>query len=103
MARHTTAAIYGRDRDGKYHKCDLRGVYPRNDTTFVLRYEAERDRSVWEKLPAGTDYSAARRMALEKELALSAVKLPGAKAPASKPAPVPGRTGCPRSLDTFLL
>jgi integrase len=102
MARHTTVAIYRRDRDGKYHKCDLRGVYPRNDTTFVLRYEAERDRRVWEKLPAGTDYSAARRMALEKELALSAVKLPGAKAPASKPAPVPGRTRIKEAIDAYI-
>ena len=44
MARHGRVSVYRRDSNGKYHFCDPRGNYSR-DTTFVLRYEAERAKS----------------------------------------------------------
>jgi hypothetical protein len=44
-------------------------IRPVLGTTFVLRYELKGRRG-WEKLLAGIDYAAAKRMALEKELAL---------------------------------
>jgi hypothetical protein len=100
MARHTTAAVYRRDRDGKYHKCDPRGVYPRNDTTFVLRYEAERGRRVWETLLAGTDHVTVRRAALEKEFALTGTPSLS-KAPA-KPKAVPGFTRIRDAPDAYI-
>ena len=60
MARHGKVSVYKRDSKGRYHFCDPRGVYSR-DATFVLRYEAERGRRVWETLPPGTDHTAAGR------------------------------------------
>lgn len=59
MARHGVS-VYRRDSDGKYHFCDPRGNYSR-DTTFVLRYEADKGHRVWETLPAGIDHTTARR------------------------------------------
>jgi integrase len=102
MARIGKVSLYHRDNKG-YHLCDPRGVYPRGDTTFVLRYEAERGRRVWEKLPAGTDYAAARRMALEKELALHAppTGFPGSTRK-EKPAPTPGRTKIRDAADAYI-
>lgn len=67
MARHGVS-VYRRDSDGKYHFCDPRGNYSR-DTTFVLRYEADKGHRVWETLPAGIDHY--DREALERELALT--------------------------------
>ena len=70
MSRVSKVSLYHRDANG-YHRCDPRGIYPADSTTFVLRYEKERDKRTWERLPPGTDFATARRMALEKELFLS--------------------------------
>src|ERR1700744_3135547 len=86
--RHTKVAVYRREL-GRYHKCYPHGVYPASTTTFVLRYEVERDKRTWEKLPAGTDFKAATRAALQKELALDEAP------PVIRPKPVPQVTTLP--------
>jgi hypothetical protein len=99
MARHGRVSVYRRDNNGKYHFCDPRGVYSR-DTTFVLRYEAEKGRRVWETLPLGTDHTAARRKALERGLALTGTPTL-AKTPA-KPKAVPGFTRIAVAGDAYI-
>jgi integrase len=99
MARHGRVSVYRRDSSGKYHRCDPRGVYSR-DTTFVLRYEAERGRRVWEKLLAGTDHTAARRKALERELALTGT--PSLSKAPVKHKPVPGLTRIRDASDAYI-
>ncbi len=63
-----SVSLYVRRKDESYQKCGPKTVYVLG-TTFVLRYETG-GRRRWEKLPSGIDYAAAKRMALEKELAL---------------------------------
>jgi integrase/recombinase XerD len=63
-----SVSLYVRRKDDRYEKCSPKAVYVLG-TQFVLRYELE-GRRRWEKLPSGIDYVAAKRMALEKELAL---------------------------------
>lgn len=99
MARHGRVSVYRRDSKGKYHFCDPRGNHSR-DTTFVLRYEAEKGHRVWETLPVGTDYTTARRKALERELALTGTPTLS-KAPA-KPTPTPGFTRIKDAIDGYL-
>ena len=60
-----SVSLYVRHKNDRYAKCSPKAVYVLG-TTFVLRYELE-GRRRWEKLPSGVDYTAAKRMALEKE------------------------------------
>jgi integrase len=99
MARHGKVSVYKRDSKGRYHFCDPRGVYSR-DTTFVLRYEAERGRRVWETLPPGTDHTAARRRALERELALTGT--PTVSKAKAAPKTVPGFTRVKDAGDAYI-
>jgi len=99
MARHGRVSVYRRDNDGKYHFCDPRGNYSR-DTTFVLRYEAEKGHRVWETLPAGTDHTTARRKALERELALTGT--PSLSKAQAKPKPLPGFTRIRDAADKYI-
>ena len=99
MARHGRVSVYRRDSNGKYHFCDPRGNYSR-DTTFVLRYEAEKGHRVWETLPPGIDPTTARRKATERELVLMSPPTLS-KAPA-KPKPVPGFTRIKDAVDAYL-
>jgi hypothetical protein len=69
-----SVSLYIRRKDDRYEKCGPKAVYVLG-TTFVLRYELE-GRRRWEKLPSGVDYATGKRMALEKELALFAARLP---------------------------
>lgn len=98
MARHGRVSVYRRDSNGKYHFCDPRGNYSR-DTTFVLRYEAEKGHRVWETLPPGIDHTTARRKAAERELALYSA--PPSKSPA-KLKPVPGFTKIRDAADKYI-
>ena len=99
MARHGRVSVYRRDSKGKYHFCDPRGNYSR-DTTFVLRYEAEKGHRVWETLPAGTDHTTARRKALERELALTGT--PWLSKAQAKPKPLPGFTRIRDAADKYI-
>lgn len=99
MARHGRVSVYRRDSNGKYHFCDPRGNYSR-DTTFVLRYEAEKGHRVWETLPAGTDHTTARRKALERELALTGT--PWLSKAQAKPKPLPGFTRIRDAADKYI-
>jgi integrase/recombinase XerD len=63
-----SVSLYVRRKDDRYQKCSPKAVYVLG-TKFVLRYELQ-SRRHWEKLPSGIDYAAAKRIALEKELAL---------------------------------
>ena len=99
MARHGRVSVYRRDSDGKYHFCDPRGNYSR-DTTFVLRYEAEKGHRVWETLPAGTDHTTARRKALERELVLTGT--PSLSKAQAKPKVVPGYTRLRDAADAYI-
>jgi integrase len=62
--------------DGKYRLTDSRAFYAEG-TVFILRYEKDRKR-VWETLDA-KDFASARRMALERELALASGAQPKPK------------------------
>ena len=99
MARHGRVSVYRRDSGGNYHFCDPRGNYSR-DTTFVLRYKAEKGRRVWETLPPGTDHTTARRKALERELALSGT--PSLAKAQTKPKPIPGFTRIRDAADKYI-
>lgn len=76
-------------------------------TTFVLRYELQ-GRRRWEKLPAGVDYAAAKRLALEKELALYRGEIPekrqeNVQPPQPKPkAPEPASLMLDQAIDRYL-
>ena len=69
-----SVSLYVRRKNDRYEKCSSKAVYVLG-TTFVLRYELQ-SRRRWEKLPAGIDYAATKRMALEKELALDRGEIP---------------------------
>jgi|HubBroStandDraft_6_1064221.scaffolds.fasta_scaffold1197117_2 hypothetical protein len=60
---HTKVAVYRRDSTG-YHKCVPQGIYPTNTTHFHLRYEVQKGKRTYERLPDGTDYKSAVRAAL---------------------------------------
>jgi hypothetical protein len=47
------------------------GIYPADATKFVLRFVGDKMQRVWETLPNGTDFATARKLCLEKELALA--------------------------------
>ena len=98
MARHGRVSVYRRDSKGKYHWCDPRGNYALG-TTFVLRYEREKGRRVYDTLPTGTNHTSARRMAAERELALYSA--PPSKSQA-KPKPVPGFTKIRDAADKYI-
>jgi hypothetical protein len=98
MARHGRVSVYRRDSKGKYHWCDPQGFYG-NDTTFALRYEAEKGRRVYDTLPKGTDHTTARRKAAEKQLELFSP--PILKTP-EKPKPVPGFKRIRDAADAYL-
>jgi integrase len=95
---NTRVNLYTRDANG-YHKCDVRGIYPKDTTTFVLRFVGDNMKRVWETLPAGTDFATARKLCLEKELRLSD---PAQNTPSLYRAPVkvlPATDGCVRIAD----
>lgn len=98
MARHGRVSVYRRDSKGKYHWCDPRGNYALG-TTFVLRYEREKGRRVYDTLPTGTNHTSARRMAAERELELFSPPVP--KAPV-QPKAVPGFTRIRDAADKYL-
>jgi len=70
MPKINRVVLYYRNVSG-YHRCDVRGIYPKETTTFVLRYVGMNAKRVWETLPKGTDFAKARKLALEKELFLT--------------------------------
>jgi hypothetical protein len=80
----TRVDLYTRDANG-YHRCDVRGIYPKDTTTFVLRFVGDNMKRVWETLPKRTDFATARKLCLEKELALSN---PALNTPSLRRAPV---------------
>jgi integrase len=86
--------LYHRDAHG-YHRCDVRGIYPSDTTTFVLRYVGDDMKRVWETLPKGTDFATARKLALEKELRLSnpALNTPSLRRVPAKISPAPAGDG----------
>lgn len=65
---NSKVAVYQRDAKGKFHKCYPQGIYSPNRTTFYLRFELQQGKRTYERLPSGTDYKAATRAALQKEL-----------------------------------
>jgi site-specific recombinase XerD len=81
---NTTVSLYIRDSRG-YRKTDPRGIYPKDRTTFVLRYVGDDMKRVWETLPKNTDFATARKLCLEKELRLSD---PALNTPSLKHVPV---------------
>lgn len=101
-----SVSLYVRRKNDRYAKCSPKAVYVLG-TTFVLRYELQ-GRRRWEKLPSGIDYSAAKRMALEKELALDRGEIPekgqtNAHPPQPKPkAPEPATLMLDRAIDRYL-
>jgi integrase/recombinase XerD len=89
-------SLYVRRKDDRYQKCSPKAVYVLG-TTFVLRYEFQ-GRRRWEKLPAGIDYAAAKRMALEKELALYRGEIPEKRQENIQPPQPRPRSPEPRTL-----
>jgi integrase len=99
---HTKVAVYRRDSTG-YHKCVPQGVYPANKTQFHLRYEIQKGRRTYERLPDGTDYKRAVRTALQKEISLDEVpSLPFKTKPLPKPAASPGLTPISAAVEAYL-
>lgn len=101
-----SVSLYVRRKNDRYAKCSPKAVYVLG-TTFVLRYELG-GRRRWEKLPSGIDYAAAKRMALEKELALYRGEIPekrqeNAHRPQPKPkAPEPANLMLDQAIDRYL-
>lgn len=83
MPRLTSVSLYTRI-NGKYTIAPMRGIYAEG-TVFVLRYEKDR-RRVWETLDA-KDFAEARKLCLEKELALASPPQPKPLRPAVKTLP----------------
>jgi hypothetical protein len=97
--------LYTRATDGKYRKADPRGIYGK-DTAFVLRFVGDNMKRTYETLPRGPDFATARRLCLEKELALSnpAQNTPSLKHPPKAHA-VPadnGRVRIPDIIDAYV-
>jgi hypothetical protein len=101
-----SVSLYVRHKNDRYEKCSSKAVYVLG-TRFVLRYELQ-GRRRWEKLPAGIDYAAAKRIALEKELALYRGEIPEKRQesvhlPQPKPkAPHPGTLMLDQAIDRYL-
>jgi integrase/recombinase XerD len=101
-----SVSLYVRRKDDSYQKCGPKTVYVLG-TTFVLRYETE-GRRRWEKLPSGIDYAAAKRLALEKELALYRSENPEKRQESVQPlqpkpkAPEPGTLALDQAIDRYL-
>ena len=99
-----SVSLYVRRKDDRYQKCSPQAVYFLG-TQFVLRYELE-GRRRWEKLPSGIDYATAKRMALERELALYRGEIP--EKPQEKGVPPPPKLKIPvvlmldRAIDQYL-
>jgi hypothetical protein len=97
---HTAVVVYRRE-SGKYFKCVPQGIYPANTTRFVLRYEVQQGKRTWEKLPKGTDYKAAVRTALQKQLSFE--EIPSLKQVAPKPVPaIMGLTPIQSAVEAYL-
>lgn len=101
-----SVSLYVRRKDDSYQKCGPKTVYVLG-TTFVLRYETG-GRRCWEKLPSGIDYAAAKRIALEKELALYRGDNPEKRQESVQPlqpkpkAPEPGTLMLDQAIDRYL-
>jgi integrase len=98
---HTKVIVYRRDATG-FHKCVPQGIYPADKTQFHLRYEIERGKRTYERLPDGTDYKAAVRAALQKELSFDEVPSLQAKRITPKPIAVPGMTTLRNAADAYI-
>jgi hypothetical protein len=98
---HTKVAVYRRDSPG-YHKCVPQGIYPANITQFHLRYEVQRGKCTFERLPDGTDYKAAVRAALRKELSFEEVPALQAKRVVPKPVALAGLTPIESAVEAYL-
>src|SRR5579872_3899088 len=98
---HTKVAVYRRDSTG-YHKCVPQGIYPANITQFHLRYEVQRGKRAYERLPDGTDYKSAVRAALRKELSFEEVLSLQAKRLVPKPVAITGLTPIQSAVETYL-
>jgi len=88
---HTKVVVYRRDATG-YHKCVPQGIYPANTTQFHLRYEVQKGKRTYKRLPDGTDYRSAMRAALQKELSFEEVPSLQAKRVVPKPVAISGLT-----------
>ena len=93
--------LYTRDANG-YHRCDVRGIYPKDTTTFVFRYVGDDMKRVWETLPKNTDFATARKLCLQKELWLGdpVAQTPSIKREPAKAA-VPAGDGRVRIADSI--
>jgi integrase len=98
---HTKVAVYRRDSTG-YHKCVPQGIYSANTTQFHLRYEVQRGKRTFERLPDGTDYKSAVRAALRKELSFEEVPALQAKRVVPEPVAITGLTPIQSAVDAYL-
>ncbi|HEV2289928.1 MAG TPA: site-specific integrase [Candidatus Acidoferrales bacterium] len=102
---NTKVSLYTRDERGKYHKTDSRGIYPKDRTSFIIRYTGDNMKRVWETLPKGTDFAGARKLALEKELRLSdpSLNTPSLKrVPVKVIPPLDGRVGIADAAEKYI-
>ncbi len=98
---HTKVAVYRRDSTG-YHKCVPQGIYPTNTTHFHLRYEVQKGKRTYERLPDGTDYKSAVRAALRKELSFEEVPSLQAKRVAPTAVAITGLTPIQSAVEVYL-